>query len=109
MTLAFMRQRQQKTDAQACEAERVQLIGDIKQRILSVFPACEIWLFGSACQAQTFDSASDIDVLIVLPTDEAAGRAWTLSRQVRRGFGRPLDLVFMSEADFERKLSLIHI
>lgn len=73
------------------------------RRICAHFGPLEIWLFGSAAKISTFDEDSDLDLLIVLGTSEEAARAWKLSHHVRKGFPRPLDLVFVGAEEFLEK------
>lgn len=106
-SLSFLRHRMASSiDPKVQESIRIQLIQEIRRRITSEFNPHEIWLFGSASHAATFDADSDLDILVTFRDAESAGRAWKCSQRVRRGFPRPLDLVFLGAAEFERKKDL---
>lgn len=92
--------------SECAERIRKSLIESASERIKSEFHPEEIWLFGSAATAESFDDESDLDFLVVLADEQAAGRAWKRTRSVKHGFPRPLDLVFMSKDEFYRKKDL---
>ena len=106
-SLSFLRHRRASpVELAVQETVRIQLIQEIRKRITSEFDPHEIWLFGSASHADTFDADSDLDLLVTFTDAESAGRAWKRSQRVRRDFPRPLDLVFLDAAEFDRKKEL---
>lgn len=97
--LGFLRQIRRQPLSEKILSERIDRTVDA---INAVLDPEEIYLFGSATDHNQFDDQSDIDCLIVLP-EKIAGRAWKSFSKIRNKVSWPIDLIFMSSNEFERK------
>lgn len=86
--------------------ERLERIEKKCSAIIDVLSPKEIYLFGSAVSCENFSEGSDIDCLAVLGSETEASRWWKKYGKIRRQFSWPLDLVCLSEQEFERKKNL---
>ncbi len=77
------------------------IIGEILQRILAVAQPVKVVLFGSAARGE-MGTDSDIDLLVVVPSDRHRRRtAQTIYRNMI-GVGFAADIVVVTEEDIER-------
>ena len=77
------------------------VIEELVRRIVEVAHPTRIILFGSAARGE-MRPQSDLDVLVVVPANQAS---WELHAQISRsltGLGVPADVVIASEEDLKR-------
>lgn len=97
-TLAFIKKK-------LPESEAATLVKRILKMILSEIEPRAIFLFGSAARNELTDQ-SDIDLLIVMPSDTAIKSARKKIAKIRQQFGVPVDLVWMTTEEYQRRISI---
>ncbi len=86
--------------------ERLARIDKTCAAIVAVLNPTRVYVFGSATSGVNFDSESDIDCLAVVESDAQAAASWKLFGKIRKQISWPLDLICLSETEFQRKRNL---
>ena len=74
------------------------LISAIKE----IMNPSKLFLFGSAVSGPFYED-SDFDLLLIFKSELEAGSSWRKFSHIRRVSKRSLDMISMSEDDFEKK------
>lgn len=88
-------------DLKSIEAE----IQKLKKFLIDIMEPSQILLFGSAVNGPFYED-SDFDFLLVFKCEKNARNAWRLFQKVRRKSTRSIDLIAMSEEEFNAKKSI---
>jgi predicted nucleotidyltransferase len=85
------------------DEERIRRTETTCAAIVMILSPKLVYVFGSAAHGENFDAESDIDCLAVLEKPEDAARSWKHFGKIRKQLNWSLDLVCLSEDEFERK------
>jgi predicted nucleotidyltransferase len=88
------------------QTERLARIDKTCSAIVAVLNPTRVYIFGSATSGVNFDGESDIDCLAVVESDAQAATSWKLFGKIRKQISWPLDLICLSETEFQRKQNL---
>jgi len=84
------------------------ILGSILRRLVEAYQPEAVYLFGSRARGQA-DSASDYDLLVVVPADAPeARRRPQLAVRALRGVGVPVDAVIMTRPAFDLRAHVVN-
>lgn len=95
-TLAFIRRKLPGPEAAA-------LVNRVRDIIVAGIRPDAVFVFGSAARGELSDQ-SDIDLLIVMPTESAIDAARKKIAKIRHQFGVPVDLVWITPQEYKRRV-----
>jgi predicted nucleotidyltransferase len=76
-------------------------LADLVQRLRSVVEPKRIMLFGSCARGNAHEN-SDVDVLVIVADEVDLLKANMAAYEAIRGFGYPVDIVYVNESRFAR-------
>lgn len=92
----------ERTRAQACERERLQVRARLALALSELLPGGGCWLYGSITQPGRFREWSDVDLAL---EEVPAGRSvFLLMSLLCEKVGRPVDLVLLGETRLAEKI-----
>ena len=84
----------------------MQEIQRIVGRIIELFHPQKVILFGSFAYGSPHEG-SDVDLLVVVTRPVSRDEAWAIARELGKGLAIPLQLIFMTVAEFEETKDVV--
>jgi len=89
------------------ELERDPMLAEMVRRLVQALRPDSIYLFGSRARGD-HDPDSDYDLLVVVPESDLPGyKRDQIAYRALYGVGAPKDVIVLTRAEFERKLSVV--